>query len=349
MGRKATWQKQLDVSRAEAILAVKLFNDPTEVRPFESFIVHMQMAYLYLMISDATNKGIEVRVPDNKTQGKFLKADGEYKTKSLGDLVRVLHPNAEPLRMNIEFFIGLRNKIEHRAPLSRDASELFPEVIAGEIQAYLVNYERLLTEVGGPEYSLARKLRFPLFVGGFTEEAKAHLASLTRALPGDLRRFMANYKRGLAEEVTSDPRYSMALDVTLSKKQRNAHLNLNFISDEANLFGGPKPTDGYLIAQYRTIQVDGVGLFKPGEATKKIAGLIPFVFNAAHFTSSWQRNGVRPLTGAENPSFTQVEFCTYSQTFRQYTYTQAYIDRVVSECQTDTGFRECTGREAKPI
>lgn len=349
MGRKAVWKKQLEVSRSEALLAVKLFNDPTDDRPFEHFIVHMQMAYLYLMFADASKRGFEVRLPDKKFEGRFQKTDGEFKTKSLALLVAELHPDAKPLRNNIDFFIGLRNKIEHRAPLSKDASDYFPEIIAGQIQAYLVNYERLLTEVGGLEFSLAQKLRFPLFVGGFTENAKEHLANLTKALPGELRRYVANFNRSLPEEIAADPRYSLTLDVSLTKKQRNGHLNLNFISTDANLFEGPSPSEAYLISRVRTVQVDGAGTFKATEAAKKVAEAIPFAFNTSHFTQSWKLNKVRPPHGSTNPLDTDVEFCTYNQPFGQYAYTQAYIDRLIRECQSEDGFLQCTGRVANRV
>lgn len=345
MGRKSSWQKQLEISRSEAILAVKLFNDPTGDRPFEHFIVHMQLAYLYLMLADAARQRMEVRIADRKSGGRFEKLDGEFKTKSLSVLVSELHPNAQALRSNVEFFIGLRNKIEHRAPLQRDANDYFPEIIAGQIQAYLVNYERLLTEIGGSELSLARKLRFPLFVGGFTEDSKEHLLNLTNALPNDLRKYVANFSKSLPQAVKHDPRYSLTLDVSLSKKQRNGHLNLNFISGDANLHDGPKPSEGYVISHIKTVQVDGVGRYKATEAAKKIAESIPFSFNNFHFSESWKRNNVRPANGSPTPEITVIEYCTFSQPFNGYTYTQAYVDMLIEACRTEVGFRDCTGRD----
>ena len=42
-----------------------------------------------------------------------------------------------------------------------------------------------------------------------------------------------------------------------------------------------------------------MGYLKPGEATKRFAAQVPFVFNSYHFLQSWKRLGVRPPTGSE--------------------------------------------------
>ncbi len=61
-----------------------------------------------------------------------------------------------PSRENLNFFIGLRNQIEHCFLPALDL-EIF-----GECQALLLNYEKLLTQEFGENYSLGESLAVPL-------------------------------------------------------------------------------------------------------------------------------------------------------------------------------------------
>lgn len=43
------WQTTLDANVEEASLAFRLYNDSAEARAFEGFVVHMHLAWLYLI------------------------------------------------------------------------------------------------------------------------------------------------------------------------------------------------------------------------------------------------------------------------------------------------------------
>ena len=74
-----------------------------------------------------------------KNSNRYVKIDGEYKTWELADCLKVYFKENKkedlPILKNIEFFIPLRNKIEHRF-----MPELDPEIF-GECQALLHNFE----------------------------------------------------------------------------------------------------------------------------------------------------------------------------------------------------------------
>ena len=61
MSRRPRWMPTLDAARCEAILAVRLYNDPTETRSFEAFVVHMHVAWLYLIHARFTRDGVDIR------------------------------------------------------------------------------------------------------------------------------------------------------------------------------------------------------------------------------------------------------------------------------------------------
>jgi hypothetical protein len=344
MGRKSTWKKQLDISKHEAVTAIKMFNDPTNSRPFENFIVHMHLAYLYLLQADHQKRGLELRVPESSSKSKFIRVDGEFMLKGLSELAKELQGKEAAIGKNILFFVSLRNKIEHRAPLSSETSQAFPQLIAGQIQAHLVNYEFLLTRVGGHDMSLANQLRFPIFIGGLVEDAKLHLASLTKELPADLRKFIVDFTRSVPLEVQSDPRFSLPLNVSFSSRNRGGHFSLNVIDQDVFESMNESPPEAMIVRSIKQVQVDGAGIYKPAAAVKKIAEGIPFGFNVYLFTQAWKRKKVRPASNAKRPELTETEYCTWNQTFSSYTYTQAFVDLVISECQTEAGFFKMTGK-----
>jgi hypothetical protein len=51
----------LDASTAEACLAVRLYNDPAETRSFEGFVVHMHLAWLYLLHAVLARDDVDFR------------------------------------------------------------------------------------------------------------------------------------------------------------------------------------------------------------------------------------------------------------------------------------------------
>jgi hypothetical protein len=104
----------VQASRDEAKLAVRLYNDPAETRSFEGFVVHMHLAWLYLLHGEFTRDGVDYRYRRRDNPRLLEKIDGEPRRWELAKCVLTRWELDDPVRRNIEFFIGLRNKIEHR-------------------------------------------------------------------------------------------------------------------------------------------------------------------------------------------------------------------------------------------
>jgi hypothetical protein len=58
MARPKRYQPMMHASQAEACLAVRLYNDPAEERSFEGFVVHMHLAFLYLLHAELCRDGV---------------------------------------------------------------------------------------------------------------------------------------------------------------------------------------------------------------------------------------------------------------------------------------------------
>ncbi|GIU55665.1 DUF3644 domain-containing protein [Arthrobacter sp. NicSoilC12] len=342
----------LAASREEAVLAVKLYNDPTGDRTLEGFVVHMHLAWLYLLQTEWTKAKKDYRIPDKARKGWFKKIEGEYQTPSLEWFVQQTWVDSNPVRANIEFFIRLRNKIEHR---HSGSDESLAAVIAGECHALLVNYEESLTTVGGPAQSLATVLKFPVFVGGFTDKGKDSLLKLTKKLPADLRKFLVEYNRTIDDEVTADPRYALRLKVFLESGNRSGDLSLKFykaddLTEEQRKALDAVGSQGVVITKHKQIPVANLGNMKAKEVVDLVQSEIPFVFNMNHFTQAYKVGEFRPPTNSSSPADTRSDFVVYDSAHKDYTYTPAYVRHLVHKCKTSDGFREATGRppRAKP-
>src|SRR5205823_5515704 len=136
-------------------LAVDLYNQPRQPRRLEGFLVHMHMAWLYLLHAEFRRDGVDFRY--RLPNGRFERVDGEPKTWDLQRSVQQRWPAANPVRKNLELTIALRNKIEHRY------HEAINIATSGYAQALLLNFEDELSSTFDPKYSLGEQLRFPIF------------------------------------------------------------------------------------------------------------------------------------------------------------------------------------------
>lgn len=340
--------QMVEASRDEASLAVRLYNDPSEGRSFEGFVVHMHLAWLYLLHAELDRDKVDFRFW--RTQGRVRRlerVDGEPKRWDLATSMRHRWPDEkDPVRANLGFFIGLRNKVEHRFARQQEA---LTAAVGGQAQALLLNYEEELTSQFGVSSSLATRLRFPVFIGSFTDEGERTLRRLRKQLPAPLRTFISEYDAGLDDSITQDPRYELRLRVLqeLAPKDPDAlavqftrYDDLTEQQREAVEAIGKK---GYVVVRERKRPIVGHGLLKPTQAAKAVQARIPFVFSTAHFTNAWKRLGVRPPVGDQNPEKTDEKYCIYDERHKDYGYTQAYVDKLVRECATDDGFRKLLG------
>src|SRR3712207_6435838 len=102
--------QMVDASKDEASLAVRLYNSPTEPRSFEGFVVHMHLAWLYLLHAEATRDGKDIRYRQPGNSRRLQRVDREVRLWELGRCAEDRWSNADPVRLNLKFFIGLRNK-----------------------------------------------------------------------------------------------------------------------------------------------------------------------------------------------------------------------------------------------
>jgi len=190
-----------------------MYNDPAETSAFEAFVVHMHLAWLYLLHAEFLRDGTDFGYWDKRYKNRLLKVDGEPKGSELERcLTERWFDRNEPVRANLALFIRLRNRLEHRHAHA-DAALMLN--LSGHAHALLLNYEEEKTTQFCDEQSLALRLRIPLFVGTFSTQGEQALRRLRMTLPKDLQGFLTDYESGLDEATTRDHRYEFRLRATV--------------------------------------------------------------------------------------------------------------------------------------
>jgi hypothetical protein len=101
---------------------VRLYNDPAEPRCFEAFAVHMHLAWLYVLHACFIRDGVDYRYWDATKKRRLVRIDGELKRWELQRSVEEHWPDGGPVSANLDFFIRLRNRFEHRQPVQTPRS-----------------------------------------------------------------------------------------------------------------------------------------------------------------------------------------------------------------------------------
>jgi hypothetical protein len=338
----------VEASRDEASLAVRLYNDPAEVRSFEGFVVHMHLAWLYLLHAEFTRDRIDHRYWRRDNPRRLEKVGGEPRRWELAKCARERWPDPQdPVPANLEFFIGLRNKVEHRFAREQQA---LSAAVSGQAQALLLNYEDELTTQFGAASSLATRLRFPVFVGSFTSEGEAALRRLRKRLPASVRTFIAEYNANLDPSVSNDPRYELRLRVfqELAPKDPDAlaiqYTRYDDLTDDERLVVEELGRKGRVIIKERVRNVSGADELRPTQVVKAVQARIPYRFTTDDFQRAWKKLNVRPPSKSSHPERTDEKYCTYDRRHGDYGYKPAYVEKLVRECSSANGFTNLTGK-----
>jgi hypothetical protein len=342
----------LRASRGEAMLAANMYNDSSQPRSFEGFVVHMHLAWLYLLQARFTRDNVDYRFRRRNNPRLFERIEGEIKCWDLAKSVKEHWTNnSDPTRLNIEFFIGLRNKIEHRHMRSQESLVI---AVSGKAHAFLRNFDDEVIGLFGPTHSLVSSVRFPLFLGSFSHQGTENLLRLQSSLPKDLQTYISKFESGLEPEVQNHPKFEMRLKIFLERGNKNtADLSMNFVSwdeltDEEQKRISTMGRDGRTIIRERTRDVVNHGLFKPKTICDMVENSISFRFGQYEHKTAYKRHGLRPDKGCEHPERTDERYCRYDEVNKDYLYTRAWADRLIEKCQSETGFRDFVGTDPKP-
>jgi len=333
----------VEASKGEALEAVAHYNRPLSDRGFEGFFMHMHIAWLYLLQAEFKKADIDFRY--KKSDGRLERVDGEPRCWELAKCTRERwsDPN-NAVRANLDVTVAIRNKVEHRW------TEGLSLMVAGRAQALVTNYHTELTSHFGDIHSLGVSLRFPVYVGVMSKDGAVRLAAEQARVGKGVRRLISEFEAKLDEATLEDTRYEMRVHlIERTGPKTDADMAIEFVR-AADLTQATREElrrqgrDGSVVVRDVVRPVILPDWVKPGVAKDNIAARLPFVFNASHFTKAWKKLRVRPPTGDPKPMITKSQYCAYDEPHKDYVYSPAYIDKLVTLLDTEKKWSNFFGK-----
>lgn len=329
--RKGKTKALLESSIQSALLAVEIYNKPRCPFRVESYITNMIMAWTRLLHAYFNHKTGDKYYYRDK--GAYKLIDGEKKAWELKTCITKYNKLQEPIKSNLEFFIKLRNKIEHRT-IDRDEIGI---MIFGECQSMLYNYENEIIKLFGEEYALNESLAFALQFSTLrtTKQKEANKKLLSNEVK-ELKEFIETYRTGLKEEVFNTQEFSLKL-VQIPKicnTNRNAiaveFVKWNSLSEEDKR--NYETLTALIKDKVIKTEVINPGKLKPGKVVLEVNKHIITKINQRDHKCILAIFGIRPYNEFEknrDPFETNTTYCHYDEAHDDYLYQESWVQFLI--------------------
>jgi len=332
----------LEKARDSALLAVEVYNKPAVKFKSGGYITLMVIAWTALFHAIFFKKK---RKPFRKEHGRFLRIENDFMHWELGECLsqHFKTDTGNPVRKNLEFFIPLRNRIEHRSMPELDAS------IFGECQAMLLNFDEMLEKEFGAKYCLRESLSFSLQLFPSSDS----LVDAVKRNPGakPVVDFIQQYRSTVSPDVIASGRYSFkAFLIQVANHKIDNALPIQFVHYD-KLSDEEKKQLGHVVAmvKFKEVQVANPNIIRPGEVVKKVQqglgnpkvtryGKQVDKFTLDAHSRCWRKYKVRPPSGSTNPHETNWKYCVYDKMHDDYGYTQAWVDFLIENLKDAVTF-----------
>lgn len=344
MARPPAWRYTLDESRRQALVAIDFYNRPGDRRSFSDFIVHIHLAWQNLLHADRIRRKAEIFYRESGGRRLFKRnPDGSKKSWDLTQCLKHEFKENDPIRANVEFFVGLRNHVEHRF------QDSVLVATAAEAHACIINFEVELVRRFGAGETLGNELKFPVFVQSLSPSRYEEQRDLRRGLPATVSTFITEFQTSLADEVRSDERFAYRLLlVPMKGPKTDADLALNFVrqedlSEEERLALLGQQGSVIVAEKYREAVHGDVML--PKTAADAVMARIPFVFSVNDFTITRKAWEIGPVTSGSKDQLPKSDgYCIYSPAFKQFVYRPKLVERIVEAISNAEDFEKLIGR-----
>jgi hypothetical protein len=341
----------IEKSRSAAIAAVDAYNRPGPRFRTAQFIVLITIAWTALFHAIFYRQGrrpwFRRKGSGSGTGTRYVKIDGEPRHWDLAECLKQYYGDQNPAeRKNLEFLIGLRNKIEHR-----NLPRLDP-ALYGECQAALLNLEDLLVEKFGHEYALAEQLAISLQFTQLIPDKKAKAVRATAsAAAKTVTEYVEKFRAGLPAPTLKSMKYSFTVFLVprVATRESAADVAVQFVPvDEASEQELDRLEKLNVLIREKTIPISNLGMFKPSQVVREIAARLPWKVSMATHTRAWKHYGVRPAHGGPHPERTKAQHCVYDEVHHDYVYTPAWVDKLAHDLAQPQQYEKVVGRAPIP-
>lgn len=283
-----------------------------------------------------------------KTLGvRYVKVDGEPKHWDLSECLKQFYGSENPPeRKNLEFLIGLRNKIEHRHLPEMDAG------LYGECQAALLNLEDLLVGEFGSRWAMTEQLAVSLqFSKVIPAEKRKAARALAKSRARTVTEYVDKFRGGLPATVINSMKYSFNVFLVpkVANRRTMADAAVEFVKvDEASDEELDRLQKLNVLIKEKHIPIVNVDMYRPGQVVEELQGRVPYDVTMHTHTCAWRHFQVRPTSDSRKPQRTRSEYCVFDNVHEDYVYTKAWVDMLAKELSTPEGYNKIVGWNAIP-
>ena len=323
-------------ARESALAAVQQYNNPASVFRSGNYIVLMIIAYTSLFHAVFERDGIDYVAYDRNNNPRTV--DGNKMLWDVDKCVRHYeNDRTTPLVKNIQFFLPIRNKIEHRLMPELDAK------ICSHCQSLLMNFEQILLKEFTAYYALNASLTLALqFSTQRSTETINAMRRLQSAEYQEVKKYIMEYEASLPDDILENSAYAFRvwLIPKTARDARNSDISIEYIPRENIDQEKLVELEQSIVAIKQTVrEARNISYLKAGDVSKRVAEAIGkrFHHSSAH-VQACKRHKVRPSSSDGDKSKTNIRYCVWDQAFRQYVYTEEWVKLLISEYSNEENY-----------
>ena len=317
----------IDKARESALLGVQIYNNPLISFRTPGFVVQMIIAFTSLFHATFERNGTDYWYTNADGTVKII--DGDKYAWDISECVKQYYRRkTTDVAENLRFFINIRNKIEHRFIPALDIA------FSGKCQALLFNFEDLLASEFGSYFALGNNLALALQFSVYSSEQQRVLRKIQSTEYEAIRKYAEAYDANLPPEVTQSMNYSFRayLIPKIANHANSADIAIEFIRYDPN---SPEDMEKYekqvAFIKEKGVQVADQGKLRVRDVVKRVKEATDLHFTTTHHTNAWKIYKVRPKGYSANGC--QTEFCQFSEAFKDYVYTEAWVRFLIKKLQ----------------
>lgn len=327
----------LTKAQDSALLAVEVYNKPAVRFKSAAYVTLMVIAWTSLLHAVFFRKNIKPYYR-KKPNGRYERRDGDYRHWELGECLNQHYgsDNGNPVRRNLEFFIPLRNKIEHCSLPELDSP------IFGECQAMLLNFDEFIEREFGLKWCIHQCLSFALQMYPTSENlvqaVKRNRAARTAA------QFIEQYRSSLDPGVFASSKYAFkAFLIQVANDARQDTLAIQYFNyDKMSEEEKARVSKFGAFVKHKQVPVANLDTILAGEVCRRVQkalGDLKFMrgrvtvnkYSLDWHRRCWRHFSVRPTTKSANPEQTKTQYCIYDKRHKDYGYTEAWVNLLIEK------------------
>jgi hypothetical protein len=345
-------KEALQKSRDSALLAVEIYNKPAITFKSGGYITLMIIAWTSFFHAIFFRRKISPYYR-KKNSRRFEKIDGDKKHWELEECLKHYFggDTQNPVRLNLDFFRHLRNKIEHRS-LPEIDSDIF-----GECQALLLNFDNFMEKEFGKKYCIRQSLSFALQIypssENLIEAVKQNPAAKSAAT------FIQKFRSSLSGDIFQSGQFAFkAFLVQVANHESKDALAIQFVNwDKLNEEQKKSVAHFVTMVKFKQPPIANVDTISAGEVVKRVQkaigdpkitrnGMQRDKLTLDWHVRCWKKFKIRPTKKSDKPEQTDIKYCIYDIRHKDYGYTQAWVDILIETFRKRESYDELYPKKA---